>query len=158
MRWWFFLFFCFLHFKFLLASLKTLTISRDFTGSRIRISSGEWYVFLSCLYKQHWQCLKENGEPRFNIRKSRQPIIPTVILKSNAITGLKILSGLRNNLQNHRRLPNVPTSFLKRVTGRILTISKYFHKSKSELYPLHYKAANKFKNLWRKYRKYWFDS
>ncbi len=97
--------FCILHFKSLLATMKTLTNSRYLTGSRIRISSGEQYVFLSSLYKQHWQRLKENGKPQFSIIKSWQPIIPTVILKSNAITSLKILSGLRNNLQNHRWLP-----------------------------------------------------
>jgi hypothetical protein len=84
--------------------MKTVTNSTDFTGSRMRISSGERYVFLSSLYKQHWQRRKENGKPQFSIRKSRQPIIPTVILKRNAITCLKILSGLRSNLQNHRLL------------------------------------------------------
>ncbi len=61
---------------------------------------------------------------------------PPVILKSNTKTRFKIISGLRNNLLNHRRLPVCRNKQLKRVTGRLFTISKCFHRSKPKLYLL----------------------
>ncbi len=43
------------------------------------------------------------------------------VMKSNTVTRFKIISGLRNSLQNHRRVP--VCRGLKRVNGRIFTIS-----------------------------------
>jgi hypothetical protein len=85
MRQWF-LIFCILIVKFLLASMKTLTDSGDFTGSHITISSDVCH-------------LKVNGKPQSSFENAdSQP--SSVNLESNTVTRCKIISGLWNNLQN----------------------------------------------------------
>ncbi len=59
---------------------------------------------------------------------------PPDILKSNTETCFKIISGLWNNLQNHRRLPVCRNKQFERVTGRLFKTSKCFHRSKPKLY------------------------
>ncbi len=59
---------------------------------------------------------------------------PPDILKSNTVTCFKIISGLLNNLQNHRQLPVCRNKQFERVTGRLFKISKCFHGSKPKLY------------------------
>jgi hypothetical protein len=48
--------------------------------------------------------IKGNGEPQ-SAFENVDSQSPSVILKSNTVTRFKIICGLRNNLQNHRRLP-----------------------------------------------------
>ncbi len=97
---------------FLLASMKTLTNSEDFTGSRTSLrklsldfivwyrSPSHWHVSLL------WRLFKEDGEPRFSLWKCCQPIICMWFSK---VTHFKffefstIISSLLINLQNHRR-------------------------------------------------------
>jgi hypothetical protein len=131
--------------KFLLASTKIFTNSRYFTGSRIR----------SPLPPHPHPLPQRDWRLGASIQPLKLPIINhPPLIKSNTVTRFKISSGLRNSLQNHKQVPFAATSSLKRVTGRIFTISKCFHRSKPKLhlfFCLHNKAAKKFKNYRRIY-------
>ncbi len=127
-------------FKVLLASMKTLTNSRYFTGSRIVDLNSSFEKADSQKHRVHTQWrLPISGihpmgvhahplsayyhnvqscsvwsihcrEGRYTPSISSLPYMyctscPPDILKSNTVTRFKTISGLLNNLQNHRRLP-----------------------------------------------------
>jgi hypothetical protein len=82
-------------FKFLLASIKILEILPE---AALEFLMTCVIVILSSLY---------NTTDGASKRMLKKPTAhhPPVILKSNTVTRFKIISGLRKNLQNHRRLP-----------------------------------------------------
>jgi hypothetical protein len=107
-------------FKFLLASMKTLTNYGDFTGSRINFPPPP-----NKTVGNSKRTMKLNS-PFEKATINHSP----VILKSNTKARFKIISGLRNNLQITCGFLYAATSNLKRVTVRIFTINKCFHRSK----------------------------
>ncbi len=107
-------------FKFLLASMKTLTNSGDFTG-RPRQNF------------QLWRHLKENWKPQFSQssacdfeKKYRNPLQKFLNLSpsSPAYGTIYRITGV---------FLNAATSILKRVSVRIFKISKCIHRSKQKL-------------------------
>jgi hypothetical protein len=105
--------------KILLAAMKTLTNSETCIESHITVLFRLTISVIGRVY------------PR-----------DLLLLDRRKVGGnIHVMGSLRNNLQNHRRVPeqvfsgrgwflNVPTSSLKRVTGRTFKISKCFQRSK----------------------------
>jgi hypothetical protein len=82
------------------------------------------------------------------------------VMKSNTVPRFKIISGLWNNAiyRITGGFLYSATSNLKRVTERIFTISKCFHRSRPKLFfTLDNKAAKKFKTIGACTGKYRFD-
>ncbi len=83
--------------KFLIPSLKMLTNSKYFTGSRIRIPPTPYPpTRLAATQRELGASVQSLKLP---------PINHPPLMKSNTVTRFKIISGLRNCLKNHKRVP-----------------------------------------------------
>ncbi len=107
-------------FKFILASMKTLTNSGDYTG----VAS----EFPHPPTRELWSWIHPLKKPTVNH--------PPVLLISNTITRFKSYPAYGTIFRITDGFLYAAISNLKRVTGRIFTINKCFHRSKPKLYLL----------------------